>query len=561
MKKKGFTLIELLAVIVVLAIIALIATPIVLNLVKTAKIGAAEQSVTGYVKAVENTIIKDMINNKEVSDGNYKYNSIEADISGKRPTSGKYTVKNGKVESGNFCVDGYYIEYKNGQSKYNKDKECVNEVTVLEKAEKLVYSNGTCKTDGTTYNYMGGCYIKGANESNYIWYNGFMWRIMGINSDGTVRLINAENVTVLPQGVSNNKDFVYATSKGYINDWLNDYFYNHLNDTKSIIKEGNYFCSETTNETEITAGRTTCTSGNEINAKVGIISADEYLLADSASSYLNIKKYFWTMTSYGINNSSMYEAFKIESNGDLRHSSVYPSEGYGIRPIINVESESIITKGDGTLSKYFVLVEDKGIDNNNKKLKDITTSGEYVNLEGNTYRVVSKDDDGIKLVLDGSMGESTYGKNNTFSTSSGIGEKLNTTILNKLNLSNSDKIVETTWYQGEITDDGPKYTDTLKEINSVSAKVGLMRIGEMLSGQSFNKFSGNYWTLNKKIDSYDNNTTQIAWLIYNPCYFSIGYINNYQHTDVSKDIRPVIKVKNEITVMGGNGTWDNPYEI
>ncbi len=121
MKKKGFTLIELLAVIVVLAVIALIATPIVLNLVKTAKIGSAEQSVTGYVKSIENTIIKDMINNKEVSDGNYKYNSIEADISGKRPTSGKYTVKNGKVESGNFCVDGYTIEYKNGQSKKISD--------------------------------------------------------------------------------------------------------------------------------------------------------------------------------------------------------------------------------------------------------------------------------------------------------------------------------------------------------------------------------------------------------------------------------------------------------
>ena len=121
MNKKGFTLIELLAVIVVLAVIALIATPIVLNLVKTAKIGSAEQSVTGYVKAVENTIIKDMINNKEVSDGTYKYDSIEADISGKRPTSGEYIVKNGRVESGNFCVDGYTIEYKNGQSKKISD--------------------------------------------------------------------------------------------------------------------------------------------------------------------------------------------------------------------------------------------------------------------------------------------------------------------------------------------------------------------------------------------------------------------------------------------------------
>ena len=142
MKKKGFTLIELLAVIVVLAVIALIATPIVLNLVKTAKIGSAEQSITGYVKAVENTIIKDMINNKEVSDGTYKYNSIEADISGKRPTSGEYIVKNGRVESGSFCVDGYYIEYKNSTSKYNKDKECNNSNSTV--------SNGPTKVEPTS---------------------------------------------------------------------------------------------------------------------------------------------------------------------------------------------------------------------------------------------------------------------------------------------------------------------------------------------------------------------------------------------------------------------------
>ena len=37
MNKKGFTLIELLAVIVILAIIALIATPIVLNIIEDTK--------------------------------------------------------------------------------------------------------------------------------------------------------------------------------------------------------------------------------------------------------------------------------------------------------------------------------------------------------------------------------------------------------------------------------------------------------------------------------------------------------------------------------------------
>ena len=40
LNKKGFTLIELLAVIVILAIIALIATPLVLSLINNAKEGS-----------------------------------------------------------------------------------------------------------------------------------------------------------------------------------------------------------------------------------------------------------------------------------------------------------------------------------------------------------------------------------------------------------------------------------------------------------------------------------------------------------------------------------------
>ena len=39
MKKKGFTLVELLAVIVILAIIALITTPLILNVIENAKKG------------------------------------------------------------------------------------------------------------------------------------------------------------------------------------------------------------------------------------------------------------------------------------------------------------------------------------------------------------------------------------------------------------------------------------------------------------------------------------------------------------------------------------------
>lgn len=63
MNKKGFTLIELLAVIVVLAIIALIATPIVMNTIKKAQEGANARSVEGYMKAYEAAYYEYMLEN------------------------------------------------------------------------------------------------------------------------------------------------------------------------------------------------------------------------------------------------------------------------------------------------------------------------------------------------------------------------------------------------------------------------------------------------------------------------------------------------------------------
>ena len=53
MKKKGFTLIELLAVIVILAIIALIATPLVLKYIEKAREEAAIASAYAYIDAYE----------------------------------------------------------------------------------------------------------------------------------------------------------------------------------------------------------------------------------------------------------------------------------------------------------------------------------------------------------------------------------------------------------------------------------------------------------------------------------------------------------------------------
>ncbi len=53
MRKKGFTLIELLAVIVILAVIALIATPIVLSILTKVRKSAFQDSAYGIMEAAK----------------------------------------------------------------------------------------------------------------------------------------------------------------------------------------------------------------------------------------------------------------------------------------------------------------------------------------------------------------------------------------------------------------------------------------------------------------------------------------------------------------------------
>lgn len=66
-EKNGFTLIELLAVIVILAVIALIATPLIMGVIDDARKGSAKNGAYGYVKALENTIATEMIKDTTIS--------------------------------------------------------------------------------------------------------------------------------------------------------------------------------------------------------------------------------------------------------------------------------------------------------------------------------------------------------------------------------------------------------------------------------------------------------------------------------------------------------------
>ena len=116
--KKGFTLIELLAVIVILAIIALIATPIILGIINDAREESNERSVELYASAVRNGIAAYQLREgKEVLPGTYNESNplpFEPEYDGKVDCANVIISETGKVSLDKCTVNGGTKEYSYG---------------------------------------------------------------------------------------------------------------------------------------------------------------------------------------------------------------------------------------------------------------------------------------------------------------------------------------------------------------------------------------------------------------------------------------------------------------
>ena len=203
--KKGFTLIELLAVIVVLAIIALIATPIVMNTIKNAKKGAAERTADNYIKQVETAVAESRIDGTKIPDGTYNIqpdgnlcpasgcgendkDKITIDMSGTKPISGTIKISNGEVSSTDttMTVGDYNVKYNQEKSKYEATEKGNTSVT-YKNGQEVYFNvdNGTKCTSSEAVSTTGtksGC-----------------MKFYAFNDDGgdTVNLILDHNTTAM----------------------------------------------------------------------------------------------------------------------------------------------------------------------------------------------------------------------------------------------------------------------------------------------------------------------------------------------------------------------------
>jgi bacterial surface protein 26-residue repeat/prepilin-type N-terminal cleavage/methylation domain len=109
-EKNGFTLIELLAVVVILAVIALIATPIIINVIENARKKAFENSVYGVMETYKLDAINDVENigkryNFPEANAELKYTGTKM-IRGSIFLDSEKDIEVRKITDGIYCADG-----------------------------------------------------------------------------------------------------------------------------------------------------------------------------------------------------------------------------------------------------------------------------------------------------------------------------------------------------------------------------------------------------------------------------------------------------------------------
>jgi len=112
MKNKGFTLIELLAVIVILAIIALIATPIILEIIDDAEIEANRISINNYARAINNAIADYQVKNLILPE---KFEDLTIEYDGDVKCQTKELYEDGTFYLANCTVNKKTTKYTYGK--------------------------------------------------------------------------------------------------------------------------------------------------------------------------------------------------------------------------------------------------------------------------------------------------------------------------------------------------------------------------------------------------------------------------------------------------------------
>ena len=327
-KNKGFTLVELLAVIVILALIALIATPIILNVINDAKKQAAKDSAYGYMDAVEKYIVSSELEDKSIQDGTYRVEELNKKISvkGSTPDNGNIEIKNSSVKSYDIGIDGYVV--RNGKvDKVSTTKSFKNGTAVYYNPE----TGNKCSKEAakSTTGTKSGCmkwYVFNDKEGN-----------------ATVNVILDHNTTanVAWNSTGNNSEMkeVKIKLEEDTKDWKNTARLITANEIAKIT--GNtwfagqdWFCLDT-NQSDTTNW---CSKAQGTSEYVWLFDYTNGCTSYGCNTSDSNTWGYWTSTQYKINST---HAWLIQRSGDMIINEVNNSSQVGVRPVITISKSNI----------------------------------------------------------------------------------------------------------------------------------------------------------------------------------------------------------------------------
>ncbi len=368
--KKGFTLIELLAVIVVLAIIALIATPIVMNTIKNAKKGAAERTADNYIKQVETAVAEAKLEKNSVPNGTYIIDEegnllvpslpngkLEIEMSGNKPISGTLKIKNGGVskEEITMTVGDYDVKYNQEKNKYETTKK---------RSTSVIYKNG----EAVYFNVDNGTKCTSSEAVSTTGTKSGCMKFYTFNDDGgsTINLILDHNTTATVAwnssgSVVNGPNEVLTQLKSDTDEWKGTITPSNYSNSKYTIDYRDYKArlitvneiakiTENTPWDEKTSSdfyyfannkntvSDTCKSGNTSGCQYiwlydrTNINCTEYGCLNNADSAMNGNGY-WTI-SFRATFSSF--PWSVNYRGALAYQLANSSTLFGVRPVITV---------------------------------------------------------------------------------------------------------------------------------------------------------------------------------------------------------------------------------
>ncbi len=434
-------------------------------------------------------------------------------------TDGEIDVKNvsvkGKVDTTKMGT--YTLTYTALDSLNNKT-EVKRQVEVVQRLKSTVKEVLKDKNN-----------FKGDPDNNYIYFSSMLFRILDIDGDN-VRIVSDSDISNV------NYDG--------IDSWLDDVFYSHLSDDSKKLIVKNKYCNMVGSNLDVTK----CTAyTKKRNVYIPSI-VDANNTQDGYDNFLKTGLISWVSDVKDKENAYVMRSFFVETTDKFMAEN--RKFNLGVRPIITIKGDTLIKDGDGTADNPYDLGDVKKGKPNSPVSERV--SGEYIQLNGYLFRVIESDNDGTTKVIatDSLYGDGRYIMTGYFDETHIYNPKSSGNVGYFINNDATEYIDSSYFVNKEIKvpiyKNDPNYgkeTDTKKYKVKFSAPNTYDMFSAMQGG-------GSYWLINSsKNDNLRNAVSLIGVYLYD------------ETTINSFGVRLVGYLKDNVTIVSGKGTYDNPYKI